>query len=75
MLNKIKLYGDLADFIGYKELEAVINSTSDALRFLICNFPKVEAYMSTRYYKVLVNNEEISKEEIKYPIGKGETRS
>ena len=72
MLNKIKLYGDLADFIGYKELEAVINSTSDALRFLICNFPKVEAYMSTRYYKVLVNNEEISKEEINYPIGKGE---
>ena len=50
MLNKIKLYGDLADFIGYKELEAVINSTSDALRFLICNFPKVEEYMSTRYY-------------------------
>lgn len=72
MLNKIKLYGDLADFIGYKELEAVINSTSDALRFLICNFPKVESYMSTRYYKVLVNNEEISKEEINYPIGKGE---
>ena len=35
MLRKVKLYGELADFIGYKELDAVINSTADAIKFLI----------------------------------------
>ena len=72
MLTKVKLHGDLADFVGHKELEAVIHSTADAIRFLICNFPKVEAYMASRYYKVLVSKEEITKEEITYPVGKGE---
>ena len=64
MLTKVKLYGDLADFIGHKELEAVIHSTADAIKFLVCNFPKVEAYMGNKYYKVLVNKDEITQEEI-----------
>jgi predicted phage tail protein len=72
MLTKIKLYGDLADFIGYKELEAVVNSSADVIRFLICNFPKVEAYLSDKYYKVLVNNTSITKEQIHDPTGKSE---
>lgn len=72
MLTKVKLYGDLADFVGHKQLDAVINSTADAVKFLICNFPKVEAYMASRYYKVLVNKEQITTEEIHHPIGKGE---
>ena len=72
MLTKIKLYGDLADFIGHKELEAVIHSTADAIKFLVCNFPKVEAYMASRHYKVLVDKEELTTNEIHYPIGKSE---
>tara|TARA_R100000149_G_scaffold59173_1_gene28181 strand:+ start:328 stop:927 length:600 start_codon:yes stop_codon:yes gene_type:complete len=72
MLTKVKLYGDLADFVGHKELEAVIHSTADAIKFLICNFPKVEAYMGSRYYKVLVNKDAITQEEIHHPIGKSE---
>ncbi len=72
MLTKVKLYGDLADFVGHKELEAVINSTADAIKFLICNFPKVESYMANRYYKVLVNKIALTKEEIHDPIGKSE---
>ena len=72
MLTKVKLYGDLADFIGHKELEAVIHSTADAIKFLVCNFPKVEAYMASRHYKVLVDKEELTTNEIHYPIGKSE---
>ena len=72
MLTKVKLYGDLADFIGHKELEAVIHSTADAIKFLICNFPKVEAYMASRHYKVLIDKEELTTDKIHYPIGKGE---
>ena len=72
MLTKIKLHGDLADFIGHKELEAVINTTADVFSFLVCNFPKVESYMAKRYYKVLINDNKITKEELYYPIGKAE---
>ena len=72
MLRKVKLYGELADFIGHKELEAVINSTADAIRFLITNFPKLEAHMNERYYKILVDNYEIGEEELQNPIGKSD---
>ena len=72
MLRKVKLYGELADFVGHKELEAVINSTADAIRFLVSNFPKLEAHMSQRYYKVLVDNYEIGEEDIQNPIGKSD---
>ena len=72
MLRKVKLYGELADFVGHKELDAVINSTADAIRFLVSNFPKLEAHMNERYYKVLVDNYEIGEEDIQNPIGKSD---
>ena len=72
MLRKVKLYGELADFVGHKELDAVINSTADAIRFLITNFPKLEAHMNERYYKVLVDDYEIGEEEIQNPTGKSD---
>ena len=72
MLRKVKLYGELADFVGHKELDAVINSTADAIRFLVSNFPKLEAHMSQRHYKVLVDDYEIGEEDIHNPIGKSD---
>ena len=72
MLRNVKLYGELADFVGHKELDAVINSTADAVRFLVTNFPKLEAHMNERYYKVLVNNYEIGEEEIQNPTGQAD---
>ncbi len=72
MLTKVRLHGDLAEFVGHKELEAVINSTADAIKFLLCNFPKLEAYMSDKYYKVLVNKEELTTDQIHDPIGKAQ---
>ena len=72
MLNKVKLYGELADFVGYKELDAVINSTADAMRFLVSNFPKLEAHMANRNYQVLVDDYEVGKDDIQNPIGKSD---
>ena len=70
MLRKVKLYGELADFVGHKELDAVITCTADAIRFLITNFEGLEAHMADRYYKVLVDDYEIGEEDIHNPIGK-----
>jgi len=72
MLNKVKLYGELADFVGYKELDAVINSTADAMRFLVSNFPKLEAHMANRNYQVLIDDYEVSEDDIQNPIGKSD---
>ena len=72
MLRKVKLYGELADFVGHKELDAVINSTADAIRFLITNFEGLEAHMADRYYKVLVDDYEIGEEDIHNPIGQSD---
>ena len=69
MLNKVKLYGELADFVGYKELDAVINTTADAIKFLITNFPGLEAHMNQRYNKVIANNYELSEDDIHSPVG------
>ena len=72
MLRKVKLYGELADFVGHKELDAVINCTADAIRFLVSNFPNLEAHMADRYYKVLVDDYEIGEEDIHNPIGQSD---
>ena len=72
MLRKVKLYGELADFVGHKQLDAVINSTADAISFLIHNFPKLEAHMADRYYQVLVGDYDIDETEIHDPIGQSD---
>jgi|TARA_R100000149_G_scaffold57863_1_gene26809 predicted phage tail protein len=69
MLRKLKLYGELAEFVGHKEFEIEVNSLPKAISFLINNFPQVEPYMNPNYYHVKIGNYEINEEEIHYPIG------
>jgi len=64
MLTKLKLYGDLGEFIGHKEFEINANTPAKAVSFLINNFPKAETYMNKKYYAVLVNNVEIDETEL-----------
>ena len=72
MLRTVRLYGELAEFVGHKELDAVITSTADAIRFLISNFPGLEAHMADRYYQVLVDDYEIGEKDIHNPIGQSD---
>ena len=70
MLRKLKLYGQLAEFIGHKEFEIKVDSVSQAVSFLVHNFPEVESYMSPKYYQVKVGNYDIGDDELAYPVGK-----
>jgi len=72
MLRKLKLYGELAEFIGHKEFEVKVNSISQAVSFLVCNFPKSEAYIAGRSYKVLVGDYEVEEDELAHPIGQSD---
>ena len=69
MLRKIKLYGDLAEFVGHEEFEVQVDNVARAVSFLIHNFPQLEKYMSPKYYQVKVGNYEIDETEIPYPVG------
>ena len=69
MLRKLKLYGQLAEFIGHKEFEIKVNSVSQAVSFLIHNFPEVERFMGPKYYQVKVGNYDIDENELSYPVG------
>ena len=69
MLRKLKLYGELAKFIGHKEFEIKVHNLPQAISFLVNNFPGVEAYMNPKLYQVRIGNYEINENEIDYPIG------
>ena len=69
MLRKLKLYGELAEFIGHKEFEIKVDSLSKAISFLVHNFPQAEAYINPRYYQVKVGDYAIDKNELHDPIG------
>lgn len=75
MLRKIRLYGDLVEQCGGREvLEAEIQNPADAIRMLLANFPKLELYMAERWYRVCVGNEDISFDEMHYPVGQQEIK-
>jgi len=69
MLRKIKLYGELAKFLGQKTFEAEVSNAAQAIRFLVVNFPQLEAHMADRHYKVAVGDWEIGEDELHYPNG------
>ena len=69
MLKKVKLYGELSDFVGHKEFDVVINSSADAVKFLITNFPQLEGHMNDRYYKIINDDYDIGEDELHDPVG------
>ena len=68
MLRKIKLYGELAKFVGHKEFEIKADTLAHAMSFLINNFPGIEQHMNDRYYKLKVGDYELDKTELGDPI-------
>ena len=69
MLRKLKLYGELAEFVGHKEFEIQVDSLGKAVSFLVNNFPQIEKFMNPQYYQVKVGNYAVDQEEIHHPIG------
>ena len=74
MLRKIKLYGELAKFLGQKTFEAEVHSAAQAIRFLVVNFPQLEKHMADRYYKVAIDNWELEEKELHYPNGQEDVK-
>jgi predicted phage tail protein len=69
MLRKIKLYGALAKFIGQRVLEADVATAAEAVRFLLANWPELEAHMNDQHYRVSVGKYDLDLEELHHPAG------
>ena len=69
MLREIRVYGSLAKFLGQRVFHAAVNSTAEAVRFLCVNFPKLEAHMAERDYRVMAGGYGVTLNELHYPIG------
>ena len=72
--RKIKLYGDLAEFVGVKEIETEVHTVADAVKCLIGNYPQTENYMMDKYYKVIVNDKPKTLEELHFPTGQSDIK-
>lgn len=69
MLRKVKLYGQLAKFIGRRVLTADIATAAEAIRFLIANFPALERHMADQHYTVRVGTYALTLDELHDPAG------
>ena len=69
-LREVKIYGELADFCGFESIKADVKTAADAIKCLIGNNPEVEPHMSSRYYKVIVEDDPITIEQLHYPAGR-----
>lgn len=74
MLRKVRVYGRLAEFLGRNSFEAEVNSAAEAIRFLLANFPQLEKHMATQYYRVMLGNETISKDDLHIKSGNKDIR-
>jgi predicted phage tail protein len=69
MLRKIKLYGKLAKFIGHRVLEADVATAAEAVRFLLANWPELEAHMADQHYRVSIGTYDLTAGELHDPAG------
>jgi predicted phage tail protein len=61
-MRLIKVYGSLAKFLGQRSFRAAVSTPAEAVRFLVANFPGLQAHMAEREYKVSAGR-------IQLPIG------
>ena len=71
-LRKIKLYGELAKFVGERVLEAEVNNVAQVMKFLCVNFKGIEKHMFDQHYKVSAGSWDLSEEELHYPTGQND---
>ena len=74
MLRKVRLYGQLAEFVGRKVIEADLSSAAEAVRMLIANFPELDRHMADQNYRVLVGDGALTLDDLHSPVGQEEIK-
>ena len=74
MLRKIRVYGQLAKFLGQRVFEADVANAAEAVRFLVVNFPQLEKHMADQHYRVSVGSYDLTLDELHDPAGQQEIK-
>lgn len=69
MLREIRVYGQLAKFLGRRTFKAAVGNAAEAIRFLLANFPQLEKHMADQHYKVSVGDYALTLDELHQPSG------
>ena len=69
MLREIRVYGELAKFMGVRSFMAEARDVAEAVRYLLVNFAGLEAHMNQHDYRILVGGYSIDEKEINHPVG------
>ena len=68
-MREIRIYGKLAKFLKRRVFHAEVGSVAEAIRFLVTNFPQVEAHMMEQHYRVSLDSADVELDQIHYPVG------
>ena len=74
MLREIRVYGELAKFMGVRSFMAEARDVAEAVRYLLVNFAGLEAHMAQYDYRVLIGSYNIGEDEINHPVGQNVIR-
>jgi len=62
-LRKIKVYGRLAELVGWHVNYADVKNMKDVFKYLICNYPELEPHLQQNMYRISVNNDVLINQE------------
>ena len=71
-MRTIRVYGRLARFLKRRVFRAEVASAAEAVRFLVSNFPQVEAHMARQHYHVSIGDLALEPEQLHEPAGRSE---
>ena len=58
-LRKIKVYGRLAELVGWHVSYADVKNMKDVYKYLVCNYPEIEPHLKQNMYRITINNDVI----------------
>ncbi len=73
-LRKIKLYGRLAELVGWHVNYADVKNMKDVYKYLVCNYPEIESHVKQNMYRITINNDVVKTEDDLIVKSEGEIR-
>ena len=73
-LRKIKVYGRLAELVGWHVSYADVKNMKDVYKYLVCNYPEIEPHLKENMYRITINNDVIKTKDELLINSEGEIR-
>ena len=73
-LRKIKVYGRLAELVGWHVNYADVKNMKDVYKYLVCNYPEINKHLQENMYRITINNDVVKTEDDLLVHSEGEIR-